>query len=307
MVKIDKAIQAPVSVVPGKLVQGESPADEASLTHTLTLTNTTGSPITYDLSHQGAVSSFGNTFVPSLTTSGATAGGPVTFNPASVNVPANGTATVDVSIPRPDFGAENKLVYGGYIRFTPQGGGQVLRVPYAGFGGDYQGIPILTSGGATPAFPKLAKTTGFASAADFTSTYTFPDSPITYTMAKSKSFGRQFADIPVVGVHFDHQARWLKVTVLDAAGNPATRSADGQTLDPTALFVDFMSRNATPGGFFAISWDGRLLSSLKSGKTSAKNMPNGDYKLRVEVLKPLGTAPADVETYTSPTFTIARP
>jgi len=38
-------------------------------------------------------------------------------------------------------------------------------------------------------------------------------------------------------------------------------------------------------------------------------MPNGNYKLRVEALKPLGDAnnPADIETYTSPTFTIARP
>jgi hypothetical protein len=224
-------------------------------------------------------------------------------------VPAAGTAAVDVGIPRPDFGAALKLVYGGYILFTPQGGGQVLRVPYAGFGGDYQGIPILTSGGATPAFPKLARWTGFTSAADFTSTYTFPTSPVTYTMAKTKSFGRLFADIPVVAAHFDHQARVVKVTVLDAAGNPITRDADGQTVDPTALSINFMPRNQTAGGYFAISWDGRLLSSLKSGKTSAKNMPNGNYQLRVEALKPLGDAnnPADIETYTSPTFTIARP
>jgi len=73
-----------------------------------------------------------------------------------------------------------------------------------------------------------------------------------------------------------------------------------------------MPRNQTAGGYFAISWDGRLISTLKSGggtKTSAKNMPNGNYRLRVEALKPLGDAnnPADIETYTSPTFTIARP
>jgi minor extracellular serine protease Vpr len=97
--------------------------------------------------------------------------------------------------------------------------------------------------------------------------------------------------------------------VLDAAGNPITRAADGQTLDPTALSVDFMPRNQTAGGYFAISWDGRLVSSLKSGKTSSKTMPNGNYQLRVQVLKALGDPnnPADVETYTSPTFTIARP
>jgi subtilisin family serine protease len=306
MVKIDQAIQAPVGVVPGKLLQGESPPDSAYVTHTLTLTNSTGSSITYDLSHQGAVSTFGNTFVPSLTTSGATAAGPVIFNPTSVAVPAGGTATVDVSIPRPDFGAANKLIYGGYIRFTPQGGGQVLRVPYAGFGGDYQGIPILTSGGATPAFPKLARWTGFTSASNFTPTFTFPAGPITYTMEKTLQFGRFFADVPVVGVHLDHQARWVKMTVLDSAGNPVVSPDRSQTLDPVALNVQFFARNSTAGGFFAFSWDGRLLTTTKT-KATLKNMPDGDYKLRVEVLKPLGTAPADVETYTSPTFTIARP
>jgi len=30
----------------------------------------------------------------------------------------------------------------------------------------------------------------------------------------------------VVAAHFDHQARVVKVTVLDAAGNLITRSAD---------------------------------------------------------------------------------
>jgi minor extracellular serine protease Vpr len=301
MLKIDKAIQAPSSISPGKLVQGEA---GAAVTHTLTLTNNTGSSITYDLSHQPALSTTGSTFAPAANTANA---GTVTFSSVSVMVPANGTATVDVTIPRPNFGVANRVVYGGYIHFTPQGGGEILRVPYAGFGGDYQGIPILTSGGASPAFPKLARWTGFASASNFTQTFSFPEDPITYTMEKTLQFGRFFADIPVIGVHLDHQARWLKITVLDSAGNPVASATTGQTLDPVALNVDFMPRNATAGGFFAFSWDGRLVVTTKKGKASLKNMPDGDYKLRVEVLKPLGTAPGDVETFTSPTFTIARP
>jgi len=96
MVKIDKAIQAPVSVVPGKLAQGEA---GAPLTHTLTLTNSTGSAITYDAAHQGAVSTFGNTFTPSLTLSGASAGGAITFNPATVIVPAGGEAAFLAPLP----------------------------------------------------------------------------------------------------------------------------------------------------------------------------------------------------------------
>lgn len=304
MLKIDKAIQAPASVSPGKLVQGEA---GPNATHTLTLTNNTGSAITYDLSHQAALSTSGSTFTPGATTSGASAGGPITFSSPSVVVPANGTASVNVTIPRPNFGIANRVVYGGYIRFTPQGGGQMLRVPYGGFGADYQLITILTSGGATPSFPKLAQRVGWVSAANYTPTYAFPAGPITYTMAQTMQFGRPFRDFPTVGIHFDHQARWLRITVLDAAGNPVVSGSTSQTLDPVATQVDLHPRNSTAGGFFAYDWDGRLISTLKNGKTISKNMPNGDYKLRVQVLKALGTEPTDVETYTSPTFTIARP
>src|SRR5688572_4049882 len=304
MLKIDKAIQAPASVSPGKLVQGEA---GAPLSHSLTLTNNTGSTITYDLSHQGALSTSGSTFAPGATTSGASAGGPITFSSSSVLVPANSTASVIVTIPRPNFGVPNRVVYGGYIRFTPQGGGQILRVPYGGFGADYQGITVLTSGGATPPFPKLAQRVGWVSAANYTPTYTFPAGPITYTMEQTMQFGRPFRDLPTVGIHFDHQARWLRITVLDAAGNPVVSGSTSQTLDPVATQVDLHPRNSTAGGFFAYDWDGRLIATLKNGSTISKNMPNGDYKLRVQVLKALGTEPTDVETYTSPTFTIARP
>jgi minor extracellular serine protease Vpr len=416
MLKIDKVIQAPVSVTPGKLIQGET---GAPLTHTLTLTNSTGSSIIYNLSHQGALSTFGNTFAPSTTATGA---GAVTFSSPSVTVPANGTASVNVTIPRPNFGA-NKLVYGGYIRFTPQSGGQMLSVPYAGYGGDYQFIPVLTGGGTAacggtnevqpvaitgsptggsftlnfnppgggaaetttpiafnataaavrtalaalpgiggpanvnttggplpgtavnvifqgtlgcqdipqmtatssltggtsptvtvttstagaPPFPKLAKRVGWVSPSVFSGTYTFPTGPITYTLEQTMEFGRPFRDLPTVGVHFDHQARWVKMTVLDAAGNPVTSGAASQTLDPVVFKIDYFSRNSTAGGFFALDWDGRLVATQKNGGTISKNIPNGQYKLRVQILKALGTEPTDVETYTSPTFTIARP
>jgi subtilisin family serine protease len=309
MLKIDKAIQAPVSVSPGKISLGEA---GSPLVQAMTLSNTGDSDVTYDLANVNAVNSFGSTFSPSLTTGGSAT---VTFSSPTVTVAAGGTATVSATISRL-VGAATKLVYGGYIRFTPhsgEGGDQVLRVPYAGFGGDYQGIPILTSGGATPSFPKLARWTGYTSATSFTPTFTFPADPVVYTMEKTMQFGRLFADIPVVGVHLDHQARWLKITVLDSAGNPVASPAPGQTVDPVALMIDYMPRNSAAGGsfadggFFAFTWDGRLISTAKNGNLISFNMPNGDYKLRVQVLKPLGTEATDVETYTSPTFTIARP
>jgi hypothetical protein len=99
----------------------------------------------------------------------------------------------------------------------------------------------------------------------------------------------------------------LRITVLDAAGNPVVSGSTSHTLDPVAVQVDLHPRNSTAGGFFAYDWDGRLVSTHKKGNTTSHTMPNGDYKLRVQVLKALGTEPTDVETYTSPTFTIARP
>ena len=57
-------------------------------------------------------------------------------------MPAGGSATVDVTISC-ERGLPDKSLYGGYIVLTPAGGGQVLRVPYAGFKGDYQAIQVL--------------------------------------------------------------------------------------------------------------------------------------------------------------------
>jgi len=426
LVKIDKAIEAPVTVSPGKLSVGE--VTGSPFAQTLTLTNTTGTPITYDLSKVEGMTTGRSTFAPSFfgNLGFAEDGGDLTvdFSATSVTVPANGSATVGVSISAVDETAVFKIVYGGYIVLTPQGGGQVLRVPFAGYAGDYQAIPVMTgggtaagggtnevqriaitgsptggtftlsftppagssaettgdiafnataaavrtalaalpsigstanvntsvgplpgtavnvtfqgtlgsrnipemtatsslTGGTSPAvalttttqgatrFPKLAKRVGFVSASDYTATYTFPEvGTITYTMAQPNVFGRKASDIPTVGVHLDHQARWLKITVLDASGNPVSSESVSQTLDPVALNIDYMPRNQTAGGFFAFGWDGRLVSTQSKGKEITKNMPDGNYKLKVEVLKALGTAPADVETYTSPTFTIDRP
>jgi hypothetical protein len=421
LMKIDKAIQAPVSVTPGKISLGEAGPDFAA---TLQLTNGSSSAITYDLSHVEGIGTFGSTFVPQFTLLDGDVA--VNFAAPTVLVPAHGTASIGVTIGRPDEGDPFKVVHGGYLVLTPQGGGQTLRVPYSGFAGNYQAIAVLTGGGAsscggtnevqsvaitgaptggtftltftppaggasqttapiaynataaavrtalaalpgigstanvntgggplpatavsvtfqgtlgcrnipqmtataaltggtTPAvavttttsgatsFPKLAKRVGFVSAGDFTPTYTFPETgTIVYTMSKPNVFGRKAADIPTVGVHLNHQATWLKVTVLDASGNPVGSSkAWKEDVDPVAFSAQRLSRNQTAGGFFAYGWDGSLVATkTKNGKTTMEKMPNGDYKLQVQILKALGTAPADVETYTSPTFTIARP
>ena len=95
--------------------------------------------MTYDLSFVNALSTSG-VIAPGFTTSNAS----VAFSAPSVTVPAGGSASVTATI-TPATAPVNGQ-YGGYIVFTPQGDGQVYRVPFAGFVGDYQGITMLTAG-----------------------------------------------------------------------------------------------------------------------------------------------------------------
>jgi hypothetical protein len=67
-----------------------------------------------------------------------------------------------------------------------------------------------------------------------------------------------------------------------------------------------VSRNSTPGGFFAFAWDG---TTFFRKVTDATPVPNGQYVVKVSVLKALGdeSNPAHWETWTTPVITIARP
>ena len=68
----------------------------------------------------------------------------VTFKKTTVAVDARDDAEVEVTIAAPDSTLlEDRRFYGGYIVLTPQGGGEALRVPFAGFKGDYQSIQVL--------------------------------------------------------------------------------------------------------------------------------------------------------------------
>lgn len=278
MVRIDRALAATARIEPGKLSLGESESGPA--VRTLTIKNEGASPVTYGLSHVAALSTGANTFTPSFHTSNASAA----FSALSVPVPAGGTATVNVTI-TPATGP-NKGIYGGYVVLTPQGGGQVLRVPYAGFIGDYQSIQVLTP---TPAgFPWLAQLNPAGTA------YLNRSAGATFTMAGN--------DIPFLLVHFDHQARKWRVEVFDSV----TGKAWHRVYD-----LNYWGRNSIATGFFAFPWDGVTFhgNTKDASKTKFTTVPNGTYVLRLSVLKALGDEanPAHWETWTSPVVTIARP
>jgi subtilisin family serine protease len=271
MLDIDDTILATTRVDPGKLALGESQAGPA--VRTLTIVNRRGVPVTYTLSHEPALGTHGSTFSPSFNTSFAT----VTFSASSVTVPADTKATVTVTITPPT--APDRGQYGGYIVFTPTTPGQVYRVPYAGFIGDYQSIQAMTP---TPfGFPWLAKLVGGS----------FVNQPggATFTLTGG--------DVPYILVHLDHQVQILSMEVSDAR----TGRVEG-----FAIYLNHVGRNSTATAFFAIPWDG--VTTTKTG-THPREVPDGQYVIRLAVLKALGerSNPAHWESWTSPVITLDRP
>lgn len=290
MLDVPGAILSTTSITPSKLALGESETGPA--TRTLTLHNHGGSAVTYDLSFVNALSTGGSTFSPGFFLGNAS----VAFSSGSVTVPAGGSATVDATI-TPATGP-NLGQYGGYIVFTPQGGGAAYRVPYAGFIGDYQAIVTMAPGGF--GFPLLGQATACFRVVDgacINGTYSVLPDGGTFNM--SDVFNQ-----PSFLIHFDHQAQYMEMTIHHAA--------NGRPVHPvfhkTNVF-EYLPRNSTSTSFFAFAWDGTRMHSNGQKWDKTKVVPNGNYIITVRVLKALGNPgnPDHWETWTSPVITIQRP
>ena len=268
MLAIDDAILATTKIEPGKLSLGESQG--GPVTRTLTVENNASTAVTYDLSHTAAVATGPNTFSVELALAPAT----VTFSVPNVTVQPGGSASVNATVV-PNAALPDRSLFGGYIVFTPQGGGRVHRVPYAGFQGDYQSIPVLTS---TPnGFPWLARLSAGA----------------LFNQPAGATFTLAGADVPYIVVHLDHPSRRLKLEVFEAASGKAWH---------TALNEEYLPRNSGAAGIFAFSWDGTTVNGKKTN-----TLPDGTYVIKLTVEKALATGTDPVETWTSPPITIDRP
>ena len=127
MLDIPGSIGATTMVEPGELALGESEAGPQA--RTLTLSNSSSSAVTYNLSHVGALSTGANTFTPAFFNAPAAAA----FSMPSVIVPANGSATVSVTVTAPAATPGDGLysgLYGGYLVATHAAdASKVYRVP----------------------------------------------------------------------------------------------------------------------------------------------------------------------------------
>lgn len=275
MVDVAGSITASTYITPGKIATGEG--ESGSFTQTLTVHNKGTEVVTYQLSSINALST-GGIITPSFFASDAS----VSFSSDTLTVAPGSSATVDATITPASQPVNGQ--YGGYIVFTPEDGGQVYRVPFAGFVGDYQGIQVLAPTGN--GFPWLAKLEdGFFNNCTMACSYTM-----------------QGDDIPWFLIHFDHHARYMEMNILHAGSMQPVHPV----FHKTNVF-DYLPRNSTATGFFTFSWDGTRIHS-NGGKGKTKVVPNGAYVLQLKVLKALGdeSNPAHWETWTSPVITIAR-
>jgi subtilisin family serine protease len=293
MLDIDDAILATTKIEPSKIAAGEGAA--GPFTQTLRVENNAASPVTYNLSFVNALST-GGVITPSFFTSDASvafsaAGAPVT----SITVPAKGSAAFEATI-TPATGPVNGQ-YGGYIVLTDAAtASKVYRVPFAGLVGDYQGIAVLTNA-SFPTGPLLGKLNACTLLRDLvcygTGSYGVFPGGNTYTMADAYN-------IPRFLVHLDHQVRRLRIEAFDAVTGKAWQRITEE---------EYVGRSSTTTSFFDYLWDGTTFSGKGKNGAQQYTAPNGQYVVKLSVLKALGDAnnPAHWETWTSPVITIARP
>ena len=286
MIDIVAAVNNPVHVTPGKLSLGESEAGPHAVT--LTLTNSGDEDITFVLGSQTNVITVRRSIPggPPDNPGGTGIGyfGPtsaVGFEQSSVMVPAGGTAQVNATV----FTAvAQNLIYGGYITLTSED--STLRVPYAGFLGDYQAINPLSEDAFGGVLPALA-TLGAGWNLEF----------------QGASYTMQDGNIPYFLFNVGHHIERLEFEIVDAASERRVHP-----VFPYYFSIDYLGRNSTRGTFFAVGWDGTREHSAGNSDLF-KILPNGDYKMNLRALKANGdrSNPDHWEIWTSPPITIARP
>jgi minor extracellular serine protease Vpr len=292
LAQIVPAVQTPAWVTPSKFSLGEGNGGSQQLT----ITNGGSRPITYDLSQVSTVGTGPSTNPAAVYPFNFTylsGSDSASFSSSSVTVAPSSGVTFTVSIAASPW--RDSSLYGGYIVLTPREGGDTLRVPYVGFKGDYQSLPVLTSAGC--GLPAVFKINASASDACL-------GAGVQRLGAAGASFTLQGSSFPTLLYHLNHQARRLTVQVYKADGSPV------HPVFNYATQLEYLPRNSTATTFFEFDWDGTRSQDNGGGNGDhRKVVPNGTYILKLSVLKALGDAnnSADWETYSSPPITLARP
>ncbi|MFN8509389.1 MAG: S8 family serine peptidase [Deinococcaceae bacterium] len=277
MLDIVGSIEGTTSIEPGRLALGDG---FGPFTKTLTFTNTTDQEIVYTPKHKAAMGTFGSLgFNPA--TDFREGASDVKFVQTTVKVPANGTATVDIVIKPPAFGAEDGTVYGGYLTFE-SGTAPTLSVPYLGLKGNYQALPALVDAGLLWFNPEDGKA--------------YPQGP-------NAQFDLGKGEFPILGAQFAMPVEKGSIDILN-----------GDTMMPVypkgSAWIDlFHTGRNTVGSIETFIWDGSLKAAqAAAGVPVTKTLPNGRYAMRIKVMRAGGAEnnPADWDTFVSPAFYIIK-
>jgi hypothetical protein len=279
VIKVDRSVGATSWVSPRKIALGEGKGGS----QVLTISNAGLAPVTYHLTSSTSISPYPNSSAWPSSFGFDALEETVSFSSSTVTVQPGSSATVNVSVALDPTTPEGEL-YGGFVQLTPTNGGNALTVPFAGYMGDYQHQQVLSP--TASGYPWLARPTG---------------TTFTRITAPGQVFTLTGTDFPTLVFHLNIPARQFNVQV---------ENADGSFVHPAFNYADkesFLPRNSTATSFFTLTWDGTRAQD--NGNDKRKTLPNGTYKLKMSVLKPLGDPAndADWETFTSPAFTIARP
>ena len=270
MIQIDRAVTTEHRVAPGQIALG----DDASSDVTITVWNDSEEEVTYTIGNVGTLGTGVSTFAPVFFGPGAT----VEATEDSVTVGAGETGEVVVTITAPGFGLPNHQ-FGGYVTLTPDvDDTPVLRVPYSGYDGDYQELPLFGYF-AWPLDepiqfveqePHLSEIVGFDEDgfAEFE-----PVDP-------GHVFVPREDDFPVIEAFFGHFPQVMEVYAVDQ--RRGTRHL--------VIQEEHLSRSPTPDFFWAFAWDGTAPTG-QGGAT--RPLRSGTYTLEVEVLRTLGDPDID--------------
>ncbi|HWI65278.1 MAG TPA: S8 family serine peptidase, partial [Symbiobacteriaceae bacterium] len=267
MIDVRAAVTSPVRISPSKLSFGEFESSSAKEAE-LTLYNLTDEDVTYAISHRAALSSFADT-PNAQQVRMSTDGAEAMLSDETILVPAGGNVTISVEVAPPAAGATG-LIFGGYITFTPEEGGAVLSVPYLGYKGDYQAQSALRYNAY--GLPWLARLSGD-----------------TYFRMENMRINPLTGDRAYVLINLARQASRMKLTARAARGGAVNKVYD----------LRDAGRNSGPTDFTELAWDGR--------DARGNVVPNGDYVLILEVLRPMGDPnnPAHWDRWTSGPITVS--
>jgi subtilisin family serine protease len=283
MVQIDEAILAEVIASPGQISLGESVGNLGA--GTVNLTSTSDQDITYTVEIEDAVSTAGSqdygVFIGESTYAG----------PTSVTVPAGGSAPLDYAISPDPALEEEGAQYGGYLILTPDVEGvEPISIPYYGFAGDYQQVPLFQaySGIELPLLASLTECDRFVGGSCASGgSWSFGE--------EGQVFSMEELDSPGVIYSFENNVQELTIRAFPAD------QAEARTGGGIVYHEDTVGLSSSFEGY---SWNGTVLTADDTRRVA---LPDGDYVLEITAVAPMGTeAAGQFERWTSPSFTIDR-